>query len=149
MQVNWIRHCYLNCMDAQFSGIALSLFPCGCCLLISQACIFTRLSLCRSPLPRPKESCVLLQFSSVPFSHSVLSDSANPWIAARQASLFNYLDIHQSHTLISMHLQEDKEIEIKSELLEDKDNQTMVKYTLRRYLDHRSIHSMLRHLNYV
>ena len=48
-----------------------------------------------------------------------------------------------------MHLQEHKEIEIKSELLEDKDNQTMVKYTLRRYLDHRSIHSMLRHLNYV
>ena len=29
-----------------------------------------------------------VQFSSVQFSHSVMSDSATPWTAARQASLF-------------------------------------------------------------
>ena len=32
---------------------------------------------------------VYLQFSSVHFSRSVMSDSATPWIAARQASLFS------------------------------------------------------------
>ena len=31
--------------------------------------------------------CSLAQFSSVQFSHSVMSDSATPWTAARQASL--------------------------------------------------------------
>ena len=149
MQVNWIQHCYLNCMDAQFSGMALSLCPCGCCLLISQTCTFTRLSLCRSPLPRPKESCVLLQFSSVPFSHSVMSDSLQTHESQHARPPCSTILIFTKVILISMHLQEHKEIEIKSELLEDKDNQTMVKYTLRRYLDHRSIHSMLRHLNYV
>ena len=36
------------------------------------------------------DSCIfpyISQFSSIHFSHSVLSDSATPWIAARQASL--------------------------------------------------------------
>jgi len=32
-------------------------------------------------------SLVLFQFSLVQFSHSVMSNSANPWITARQASL--------------------------------------------------------------
>ena len=32
---------------------------------------------------------VSVQFSSVQFSHSVMSDSATPWTAACQASLFN------------------------------------------------------------
>ena len=41
----------------------------------------------------------LLQFSSVQFSHSVVSDSATPWITACQASLVNhhFLEFTQTH----------------------------------------------------
>ena len=39
------------------------------------------------PLPYPHFCLIFIQFSSVQFSHSVMSDSATPWIAPCQASL--------------------------------------------------------------
>ena len=46
---------------------------------------------------------MILQFSSVQFSHSVVSDSVTPWIAACQASL-SITDSQSLHKLMSIEL---------------------------------------------
>ena len=43
-----------------------------------------------------------MQFSSVQFSRSVMSDSATPWIAARQASLVMASSITNSQSLLKL-----------------------------------------------